>query len=229
MVATQDVYDVVRSSPAAVAAHDKEGWIALFDTDYVIEDPVGWRPVRGGDISAFWDAFIAPNDIRFDVHHDWIDGLHVVRDVTVVTTLGTGLQVRTPAHLRYELVDRDGALKIERMAAHWEVLPNIAQLMRPRATHLRSMATMNGSMLRNLGMRDTARFLGAVRSVGARGKQVVRGYLDTRVDDVDKVIASGNVVTTNCTVDGQPAAVIATLDRTTRAVQDCRIYTERIG
>ncbi len=90
MVATQDVYDVVRSSPAAVAAHDKEGWIALFDTDYVIEDPVGWRPVRGGDISAFWDAFIAPNDIRFDVHHDWIDGLHVVRDVTVVTTSAPG-------------------------------------------------------------------------------------------------------------------------------------------
>ena len=228
MVTTQDVYDVVRASPAAVAAHDKEGWIALFDTDYVIEDPVGWRPVRGGDISSFWDAFIAPNDIRFDVHRDWIDDLHVVRDVTVVTTLGTGLQVKTPAHLRYELVERDGALKVARMAAHWELLPNFAQLMRPRAAHLRSMAAMNGSMLRNLGVRDTARFVGAVRSVGQRGKKVVRGYLGTRVDDLHKVIASGSVVTANCTVDGQPAAVIATLDRRTRAVQDCRIYTEPI-
>ena len=229
MVTTEDVHDVVRSSPAAVAAHDKAGWIALFDADYVIEDPVGWRPVRGDDISNFWDAFIAPNDIRFDVHHDWIDGLHVVRDVDVVTTLGTGFVVTTPAHLRYELVERDGSLMVARMAAHWEVVPNIRQLMRPRAKHLRSMAVMNGSMLRNLGLRDTARFVGAARSVGAKGKRAVRAYLGTRVDDLHKVIASGNVVTASCSVDGQPAAVIATLDRKTREVQDCRIYTERIG
>lgn len=229
MVATQDVHDVVRSSPAAVAAHDKAGWIALFDDDYVIEDPVGWQPVRGEDISSFWDAFIAPNDIEFVVHHDWIDGLHVVRDVTIVTTLGTGLQVTTPAHLRYELVERDGVLKVERMAAHWEVLPNLAQLMRPHAAHLRSMATMKGSMLRNLGLGGTARFVGAIRSVGKKGKRAVRAYLGTRVDELHKVIASGNSVTANCTVDGQPAAVIATLDRKTRAVLDCRIYTDLIG
>ena len=228
MVATQDIHDVVRSSPAAVAAHDKACWIALFDDDYVIEDPVGWQPVRGDDISAFWDAFIAPNDIEFVVHHDWIDGLHVVRDVTVVTTLATGLQVRTPAHLRYELVERDGALKVERMAAHWELAPNFAQLMRPRAAHLRSMATMNASLVRHLGLRDTARYIGATRSVGKKGKRAVRAYLGTRVDDLDKVIASGNTVTANCTVDGGPAAVIVTLDRRTRTVLDCRIYTDLI-
>jgi hypothetical protein len=229
VVATQDVHDVVRSSPAAVAAHDKASWIALFDDDYVIEDPVGWRTVRGEDISSFWDAFIAPNDIEFVVHHDWIDGLHVVRDVTIVTTLGTGLQVTTPAHLRYELVERDGALKVERMAAHWEVLPNLAQLMRPRATYLRSMATMNASMLRNLGLGGTARFVGAIRSVGKKGKKALRAYLGTRVDDLHKVIASGNTVTASCTVDDRPAAVIATLDRKTRNVLDCRIYTDLIA
>ncbi len=229
MATTQDVHHVVRSSPIAVAAHDKAGWIALFDTDYVIDDPVGSRPVRGEDISGFWDAFIAPNDIEFVVHHDWIDGLHVVRDVTIVTTLATGLQVTTPAHLRYELVERDGALKVERMAAHWELVPNFAQLMRPRAAHLRSMATMNASLVRNLGLGGTARFVGAISSVGKKGKRAVQAYLGTRVDDLDKVIASGNVVTANGTVDGQPAAVIATLDRKTRAVLDCRIYTDLIG
>lgn len=229
MVATQDIHDVVRASPAAVAAHDKTGWIALFDDDYVIEDPVGWQPVRGEEISAFWDAFIAPNDIEFVVHHDWIDGLHVVRDVTIVTTLGTGLQVTTPAHLRYELVERDGVLKVERMAAHWEVLPNLAQLLRPRAAHLRSMAAMNASMLRHLGLGDTARFAGAIRSVGTKGKRALRAYLGTRVDGLHKVIASGSTVTASCTVDGRPAAVIATLDRKTRNVLDCRIYTDLIG
>jgi hypothetical protein len=229
VVTTQDVHDVVRASPAAVAAHDKAGWIALFDDDYVIEDPVGWQPVRGQDISRFWDAFIAPNDIEFVVHHDWIDGLHVVRDVTIVTTLATGLQVTTPAHLRYELVERDGALKVERMAAHWEVAPNFAQLMRPRVAHLRSMATMNASLIRNLGVGGSARFVVAIRSIGKKGKKAVRAYLGTRVDDLDKVIASGDVVTANCTVDGRPAAVIATLDRKTRNVLDCRIYTDLIG
>ena len=229
MVTTRDVHDVVRSSPLAVAAHDKAGWIALFDPDYVIEDPVGSRPVRGEDISGFWDAFIAPNDIEFVVHHDWIDGLHVVRDVTIMTTLATGLHVTTPAHLRYELVQRDGTLAVERMAAHWELVPNFAQLMKPRAVHLRSMATMNASLVRNLGLGGTARFVGAIRSVGGKGKRAVQAYLGTRVDDLDKVIASGNVVTANCTVDGQPAAVIATLDRKTRAVLDCRIYTDLIA
>jgi hypothetical protein len=229
MTTTQDVHDVVRSSPLAVAAHDKAGWIALFDAGYVIEDPVGSKPVRGEDISGFWDAFIAPNDIEFVVHHDWIDGLHVVRDVTIVTTLATGLQVTTPAHLRYELMERDGALKVERMAAHWELVPNFAQLMRPRAAHMRSMATMNASLVRNLGLGGTARFVGAISSVGTKGKRAVQAYLGTRVDDLDKVIASGNTVTANCTVDGQPAAVIATLDRKTRAVLDCRIYTDLIG
>jgi hypothetical protein len=229
VVTTQDIHDVVRASPAAVAAHDKERWIALFDDEYVIEDPVGWRPVRGDDISAFWDAFIAPNDIRFDVHHDWIEGLHVVRDVDVVTTLGTGLVVTTPAHLRYELVERAEGLKVARMAAHWEVLPNVAQLMKPRGAHLRSMAAMNGSMLRHLGLRDTARFAAAVRSVGRRGKDAVRAHLGSSVDDLHKVIASGSVVTANGTVDGNPAAVVATLDRRTRAVLDCRVYTDRIG
>jgi len=229
MVATQDVYDVVRASPAAVAAHDKAGWIALFDDDYVIEDPVGWKQVRGAEISSFWDAFIAPNDIHFAVTHDWIDELHVVRDVTVETTLGSGLLVRTPAHLRYELVEREGGLKVARMAAHWEVAPNVRQLMKPRATHLRSMATMNASMLRNLGVADTARFAGAVRSVGARGKHAVRTHLGHRVQDLHKVIASGNVVTASGTVDGSPAAVIATLERRTRAVLDCRVYTDLLA
>ena len=88
------------------------------------------------------------------------------------------------------------------MAAHWELAPNFAQLMRPRAAHMRSMATMGASLVRNLGMGGTARYAGAIRSVGKKGKKAVRAYLGTRVDDLDKVIASGNVVTANCTVDG---------------------------
>jgi len=181
--------------------------------------------VRGDAIFAFWDTFIAPNHIAFDVHHDWVDGLHVVRDVTIVTTLATGLQVRTPAHLRYELNED---LEVERMAAHWEPAPVFAQLLHPGSAYLRSMVSMNGRMIRNLGLGGTARFVGAIRSVGRRGKAAVRAHLGTSVGDLHKVIAAGSTVTSSCVVDGRPAAVIATLDRRTREVLDCRVYTELV-
>ncbi|MGZ4524385.1 MAG: nuclear transport factor 2 family protein [Mycobacteriaceae bacterium] len=229
MVDQEELLALVRSSPVAVAGHDKAGWVGLFAERYVIEDPVGSRPVRGPSrepISRFWDTFIAPNDIVFEAHHDWVDGFHVVRDVTVVTTLATGLQVRTPAHLRYETIVEDGDLKVQRMAAHWEPAPVFAQLMRPGAAYVRSLVSMTGRMLRNLGPGGTARFVGAIRSVGEPGKQAVLDHLGSSVHDVSKVIASGNVVTANCTVDGRPSAVLATLDRRTREVLDCRVYTE---
>jgi hypothetical protein len=88
---------------------------------------------------------------------------------------------------------------------------------------------MGASLVRNLGVGGTARYVRAIRSVGQKGKRAVRAYLGTRVADLDKVIASGTTVTANCTVDGRPAAVIATLDRKTRQVLDCRIYTDLIG
>jgi len=234
VASAQEAHDVVQASPLAVAAHDKARWVALFDDDYVIEDPVGSRPVRGDMISGFWDAFIAPNDIEFVVHHDWVatEGdrrWHVVRDVTIVTTLATGIQVRTPAHLRYELVEREEGLKVERMAAHWEPAPVFGQLLRPRAAYVRSLAAMSVSMLRHLGLGGTARFVGAVRSVGKKGKAAVRAHLGSSVTHLDKLIASGNVVTASCRVDGAPAAVIATLDPSGNTVLDCRIYTDLVG
>ena len=220
-----DVVAVVRSSPEAVAAHDKERWMALFADGYVIEDPVGSRPVRGDMISDFWDCFIAPNDIRFEVHHEWIDGLHVVRDVTIHTTLGTGITVQTEAHLHYTL---DRELKVTRMAAHWEPAPVFAQLIKPHAKHVKSMVTMNARMFDKLGIGGTARFVGAVRNVGRMGKAAVITQLGDKVQDVHKVIAAGNTVTLSCTVDDQPAAVIAELDRATRTFLDLRIYTDLI-
>lgn len=222
---TTEILGVVRSSPAYVARHDKDGWIGIFAEGYVIEDPVGSEPVRGEAISAFWDTFIAPNDIVFVVHHEWVDGFDVVRDVTIETTLQTGVVVRTPAHLRYEL---DDSLKVTRMAAHWEPAPVFAQLMRPRTAYARSLGSMSLRMLRGLGLGGTLRFAGAVRSVGRRGKQALEQHLGDSVEDLSKVIAAGSWVTASGRVDGRPAAVFARLDRRTRAVLDCRIYTDLV-
>ena len=226
MVTQDDVLEVVHASPRAVGAHDRAGWIALFADDYVIEDPVGWRPVRGNAIGPFWDTFIAPNDIVFEVHRDFPDGLVVVRDVTIATTLPAGAQVRTPAHLIYELVETDAGLRVRRMAAHWEPAPMFAQMMKPSLAYIRAGLSMFGRMLRHLGPVGTATFVGAARSVGRRGKRAVEEHLHGRVDDLHKVIAAGNVVTASGTFDGRPAAVIATLDRRTRAVLDLRIAVD---
>ncbi|QIS18347.1 nuclear transport factor 2 family protein [Nocardia terpenica] len=55
---------------AAVRAHDKQAWLALFAADALVEDPVGPSDFdpdgtghRGRDaISAFWDRAIAHNE-----------------------------------------------------------------------------------------------------------------------------------------------------------------------
>jgi hypothetical protein len=246
-----DLMAVVAASPAAVAAHDKQRWLALWSTNHVIEDPVGSQPVRGGGydrrsggrlngpLSRFWDSFIAANNIVFDVHHDFIDGARIVRDVTVRTTLPSGVQAITPAHLVYDLVVEAGTVKIQRMAAHWEVAPVFAQLIKPTVGHLKAMASSNVRMLRYLGVGHTIRFVGAISSVGPPGKRAVcdavtrAGHGDadaaalvgaTVPRDLTKVIASGNTVTASCTVDAGPAVVLASLNRRTRQLVSFDLY-----
>jgi hypothetical protein len=216
----------------------------LFAAQYVIEDPVGWRPVVGDEpLHRFWRTFIERNDITFDVHADFHDGWDVVRDVTIRTTVPSGVTVHTPAHLRYELTAEDGALRIRRMAAYWEVLPALTQLLRPRAAYLRGLATSGRLLVSQQGIGGTLAYSAAVRSIGKRGKRAVadlvvaaaRGDAEATdrlggrpPTDLSKVIAAGNSVTATCVVDGAPAVLMAELDRRTATVVDCRIYTEAV-
>ena len=245
---------VVKASPAAVAAHDKQAWLDLWATNHVIEDPVGSRPVLGGTydrrsggrtngpLSRFWDTFIAANEITFTVHHDFVGDGRVVRDVTIATTLPSGVQASTPAHLLYELVDEYSSLKIRRMAAHWEVAPVFAQLIRPTPAHLRAMASSNARMVRHLGVGGSVRFVAAIRSVGADGKRAVTelcaraaagdaaalGRLGGAAPrEFTKVIASGDVVTVSCTVRDAPAVLIAAVNRRTKTVAAVDVFTDQ--
>jgi len=219
MVTTEDLLAVARTSPVCVGAHDKDRWISLFADGYAIEDPVGSRPVRDDGINAFWDCFIAPNDIRFEVHHEFVAGNVVVRDVTISTTMQTGVTVTTPAHLHYTV----GAdLKILRMAAHWEPAPVFAQLLKPRGREVKSLATMSARMLRHLGIGGTTEFALAVRSVGRRGKSAVLDHLGDAVQDVHKVIAAQDTVSLSCTIDGTPAVVMARV--VSGQVEEVQVY-----
>lgn len=208
-----EVLALVRSSPAYVAVHDKTGWIGIFGEGFVVEDPVGSRPVRSaepGALMRFWDTFIAPNEIEFQVVRDWIDGFDVVRDVTIVTTLRPGVVVRTPAHLIYQTAYEGDLLSVRRMAAHWEPLPVYGQLARPTRAHVAATLGQFAHMFRTLGLVPALQFIGAARYVGRRRKRVLRDHLRTRgITDIPKLIASGRTVTASCLIDGAPAAVIA--------------------
>ena len=225
-----EVLALVRSSPTYVGVHDKAGWLGIFGDEHVIEDPVGWRPVRSEELGAlarFWDTFIAPNEIEFQVAQDWVDGFDVIRDVTIVTTLRAGVVVQTPAHLIYQTVYEGGTLKVRRMAAHWEPVPVYRQLLRPTRAHLSAAVRQSIHMFRTLGIGPSLQFIGAVRYTGRRRKRVVLDELAAKgITDVPKVIVSGYSVTASCTLHDAPAAVIARFAPRSRTLLDLRIYSD---
>ena len=65
-----------------------------------------------GPLGRFWETFIAPNQIRFLVENDFVDGLDVVRDLTIEITMAPGVVVHTPMHLLYELREEAGELNV---------------------------------------------------------------------------------------------------------------------
>ncbi|SHS90473.1 steroid delta-isomerase [Mycobacteroides abscessus subsp. abscessus] len=138
-----DLLDAVKASPVSVADHDKRAWVGLFAPSGAVNDPVGSTPHVGAEeIGRFFDTFIAPNGIEFMVDHDVVAGMSVLRDLTVRTTMSSGATVYIPMHLRYELVEdgNSGALKIEKLFAHWELKIVIAQLLLSRKGILTALA-----------------------------------------------------------------------------------------
>jgi hypothetical protein len=174
----EQILAVVDESPARVAAHDRAGWLELFVEGGLVEDPVGGAPARhrpAGDdqLGRFFDTFIAFHDIRFEVAQDCVVGLEVMRDVVIHTRISS-LEVAVPAYLLYQLVEDGGRLRVQRMAAHWE-LPTLSRAALGQGPGaLWAMTRLFGRMLRVMGPRWVGRYLGALRGgAGARGKQLL--------------------------------------------------------
>ncbi len=133
----ESIRALVARSPDRVAAHDRDGWLALFSDEAFIEDPVGSAPApkAGGVLGKFYDTFIAPHDIRFDVRDDYFLGNDVFRDVNIHTRVQAGVEVDVAAYLLYQLDETPGALHVRRMAAHWTLakMTGVAMAMGPRA------------------------------------------------------------------------------------------------
>ncbi|MGW1740385.1 nuclear transport factor 2 family protein [Nocardia sp. NPDC001965] len=168
-----DLREAVLASPRAVAAHDRAAWVGLFATDAVVNDPVGSDPHTGYDaIARFYDTFIAPNDIVFDVAHDYAEPATVLRDLTITITMSTGARVRVPMHLRYEVVEEDGALRIGYLAAYWELVPMVGQLLGTGPKGLRAGTRLGMLLLRNQGVRGLMGMARACTGIGGTGKRI---------------------------------------------------------
>lgn len=115
-----------RRSIAAVETGDREGWLALYAPDAVIEDPIGvsmFDPVGDGHrgteaITAFYDTVIAPNRVRFDIDVSYACGSEVANVGRVITTLPDGSTATVHGVFTYR-VDDDGL--IVALRAYWEV------------------------------------------------------------------------------------------------------------
>lgn len=178
----------VECSPAAVAVHDKFAWMSIFAQYHVVEDPVGSSPHVGGvydaksgkrgheALSRFFDTFIAPNQIRFEVQRDIVCGNHVVRDLTIHITMSDKVQVSVPMHLLYELGLDQGEWKICRLAAHWELMPMMGQLMAKGLAALPVMGSLTVRMLSLQGLAGMLGFSKAAINIGKKGKTAVQQF-----------------------------------------------------
>lgn len=182
----EQVLAVVRRSPELVAVHDRAGWLALFAEGAVVEDPVGSRPAtkgagvdrRGDDeLARFYDTFIAPNEIRFEIRDDFVVGLDAARDARIHTRVPGGFEIVVPAYLLYQLVERDGGLQVRRMAAHWNVRRLVRRALGSGWRGWPAMTRFGGRILRRQGWGGIGSYVRAFRKgVFGRGVRAVAEF-----------------------------------------------------
>ena len=193
-----------KASPEVAGQHDKEAWLALYSDDAVVEDPVGTpashsgrRPGRLGDeLGRFYEAFIAPTAIEMVSHQDIVSDMHVFRAVDIHTTnLKTGLKMKVPANLLYEIAARGDGLAIRRMQAHWELNRMSRMLMGKGSLGMRTIAVMNWSMLRAFGPRWLlSYFKSSQQGVGRAGKELVERLANQTGHDRTEAFAAGATI-----------------------------------
>jgi steroid delta-isomerase len=114
-------------SRAAVSAGDRDGWLALFAHDAVVQDPVGPSPFdpegKGHQgraaIAAFYDNVIATSEaIEFEMFESYMCGDEVA-DVGIIRTTLAGGTHQAVVHGVYTYRS-NGAGKIATLRAFWE-------------------------------------------------------------------------------------------------------------
>lgn len=189
----QKLLQQAEKSPQAVSVHDKVAWLDVFATQSMIEDPVGSKPHIAGvydsvsgqrgkaQLARFYETFIAPNSIRFDVHRDIVSGTHVMRDLDIHIQMAANVHLKVPMHLLYHLVQEGSGdsseWKITRLAAHWELVPMVMQLMGNGMASLPVSMGLSARMLKYQGILGMLAYSKAVFNVGKQGKRLAQSLV----------------------------------------------------
>lgn len=113
-------------SMRAAEAGDRAAWLSNFADDAIIEDPIGRSPIdpsglghRGwAAIEAFWDAQIAPNQLRFEIAKSYAAGLEVANVGRLVITAPTGVVMTVEGVFSYRVNE---AGKLVALRSYWEL------------------------------------------------------------------------------------------------------------
>jgi hypothetical protein len=119
-------------SPTMAGLKDKDGWLALYAADAIVEDPVGpsmFDPDGVGHrgkaaLSAFWDLTIGPlAAFKIRIEDSFANGSSCANVGTITTTFPDGTVVDTDLVMVY-VVGEDGLIRSLR--AHWEFDRSVA-------------------------------------------------------------------------------------------------------
>lgn len=183
------IVTLVNRSPELVDLHDRGGWLNLFSSSAIVEDPVGAGQNRKGKdmrkgkdgLGRFYDIFIAPNSIKFTVHQDIVIGNEMVRDVSIQTVLPNGAVTVVPCLLIYRIVEEGGQLKFESLRAHWDFVGNAAALLKKNGLKGITAAIVQFStMIKVQGLKRVIEYCGAMyKGIGRKGNKAVAAFADT--------------------------------------------------
>lgn len=114
-----------RNSAKNVMGKNREGWLALFAEDAILQDPVGVSPLdptgeghKGKTaIAAFYDKMIAPGTINMEILYSHPCGDECANVVKLTNDLGHGMVIHTDMVAIYKAND---AGKIVSLRVFWE-------------------------------------------------------------------------------------------------------------
>ena len=193
---------LIEKSPTAVTAQDQQAWLSLFAKGAKVEDPVGSRPnihdgdLQNGALARFYKTFIEGNRIIFRVEQDIVQHGKVLRDLRMEIHMAEQVSVTVPMHLLYELSEEQGELKIQRLAAHWELSPMSKQLLSKGFAGFKVMVNNTFKMINHLGFSGILGFMQARKHVGKKGKAALEELIKQQFTEasVGKILTAGNTV-----------------------------------
>ncbi|HZT65506.1 MAG TPA: nuclear transport factor 2 family protein [Acidimicrobiales bacterium] len=116
---------VAIQSMRAVESGDREGWLALFTDDAIVQDPIGPSPLdpsgeghRGRDaIAAFYDNIVSQGRISFRIRESYVAGDECANVGTITTAFPDGSRVVVEGVYTYRT---DGGERLTALRAFWD-------------------------------------------------------------------------------------------------------------